>query len=256
MDRKSIVITGGSSGIGAALAQQIAGPARHLTLLGRDADRLESVAAGCRLKGATCKTAALDVRDGPAMASFLSEVDREQPVDLLIANAGILDGRHAGDAVETGKTARHVIETNLLATLDTVHSLLPGMRQRRAGDIILVASLASLAPLADAPAYSASKAGLLSYGIALRDAVAPEGVRVVVACPGFVATAMAQVHLGPRPGEISAEDAASLILHGLKRNQAIIGFPRVPFWFSRISLLMPEAMRRQMMRATRFVVGK
>ena len=252
---RSIVITGASSGIGAALALRLAAAGTHIALLGRDVARLATVADACRRQGAVCRTAAIDVRDAPAISAFLQQVDGQQPVDLLIANAGILDGRHADQVVEEAAVARQVIETNLLATIDVVHLLLPGMRQRRNGTIALVASLASLVPLPDAPAYSASKAALLSYGIALRDAVAAESVRVVVACPGFVATAMAGKHLGPRPGEVTAEQAADVILRGIRANRAIIGFPFVPFWLSRLSLLAPEWLRRRGMRGTRFHVG-
>lgn len=255
MDFRTIVITGASSGIGAALARSLAAPGCLLVLLGRNAERLETVATACRSKGATCRVASLNVADVDGLSALLRDVEREAPVDLLIANAGILEGRSAGQAVEDGKVARRVIETNLLAAIDLVHLVLPGMRGRKRGQIVLVASLASLVPLPDAPAYSASKAGLLSYGLALRDAVAAEGVTVAVACPGFVATAMADRHLGPRPGEISAEDAAERILAGLRRNRGMIGFPLVPFWLSRLSLLVPEALRRRGMKDTRFHVG-
>lgn len=256
MDFRTIVITGASSGIGAALARSLAAPGRMLALLGRNAERLESIAAACRAKGATCSIASLDVTDTDGLSTFLEGFRREAPIDLLVANAGILEGRSADQAVEDGKVARRVLETNLLAAVDIVHLVLPTMRRERRGQIVLVASLASLVPLPDAPAYSASKAGLLSYGLALRDAVAAEGIRVVVACPGFVATAMADKHLGPRPGEISADDAAERILAGLRRNRGMIGFPLVPFWLSRLSLLVPEAIRRRSMRGTRFHVGR
>lgn len=256
MDFKTIVITGASSGIGAALARTLAMPGRTLTLLGRDTGRLESVATACRAKGATCRIWSLDLLDTARLSTIVDEVGREAPIDLLIANAGILDGRSADDTVESGSAARRVLETNLLATVDLVHLVLPAMRRHGRGSIVLVSSLASLVPLPDAPAYSASKAGLLSYGLALRDAVAAEGIRVVVACPGFVATAMGDRHLGPRPGEISAEDAAERIMAGLQRNKAMIGFPLVPFWLSRLSLLVPEAIRRRGMRDTRFHVGR
>src|SRR6188472_3091607 len=150
-----MVITGASSGIGAALALRLAGVGTHIALLGRDVGRLTAVADACRGHGAVCQTAAIDICDGPAMSAFLQQVDRQEPIDLLIANAGVLEGRQADQVVEAAGVARPVIETNLLATLDTVHHVLPGMRQRRNGTIVLVASLASLVPLADAPAYSA-----------------------------------------------------------------------------------------------------
>jgi short-subunit dehydrogenase len=251
-----IVITGASSGIGAALSLQLAEPGRILALIGRDPARLEEVAAACRSKGASAQVGCMDIRDTGRLSAFLEEFDREQPIDTFISNAGILDGRRAGQEVEGGEAARHVLETNLLAAVDAVHVVLPKMRHRRRGRIVFVASLAALEPLPDAPAYSASKAGLMSYGLALREAVAADGIEVVVACPGYVSTAMAKIHLGARPGEISADAAAALILRGLRRNKSLVGFPLVPFWLSRLSLLAPEFVRRRGMRGTRFHVDQ
>jgi short-subunit dehydrogenase len=70
------------------------------------------------------------------------------------------------------------------------------MRTRRSGHIVLVSSLAALSPLPDAPGYSASKAGLLVYGQAMRAAVALDNVRVTVVCPGYVTSAMTDTHIG------------------------------------------------------------
>jgi short-subunit dehydrogenase len=255
MNYRTIAITGASSGIGAALAIRLAEPGRTLALLGRDVARLGGVATACTSKGAACRTASIDVRDAGQMSAFFLALDRDSPIDLLIASAGILDGRHDSQVVEDGATARHVLETNLIATIETVHLVLPGMRRRRHGGIALVASLAALVPLPDAPAYSASKAALLFYGLALRDAVADDGVRVVVACPGFVSTPMGRIHVGQRPDEVSADAAAIAILNGLRANRSIIGFPTIPHWLSRLSLLVPESVRRRGMRKTRFHVA-
>lgn len=251
---KVIAITGASSGIGAAIATAIARPGRVLRLIGRDAGRLETVAGACRALGADCLGTSLDVRE-PAAAAFLQALDLEHPVDLLVLNAGILDGRHAGESVEDGPTARSVLEINLLAALANLHAVLPGMRRRRRGTILIVASLAAFVPLADAPAYSASKAALVSYGLALREALQDDGIKVVVACPGFVATAMTRAHIGHRPGEITAEAAALTILDGLRRNTALVGFPRSAFWLSRLALFAPEWFRYRRMKATRFHVA-
>lgn len=255
MAPRNIVITGASSGIGAALAARLASSGRTLLLTGRDAQRLEAVAAACRAKGAACRTASVDVRDIGRMAVVLDDFDRAHPIDFLVANAGILDGRHADQTVEDAHTAREVLETNLLAAVDVVHTVLGGMRRRRAGHIVLVSSLAAFAPLADAPAYSASKAGLLSYGLGLRDALAGDGVNVTVACPGFVATRMTAAHIGPHPEEMSADEAARRILDGCARNSAVIGFPTFPYWFTRLCLLLPESMRRRALGKTRFHVA-
>ncbi|MGD9883750.1 MAG: SDR family NAD(P)-dependent oxidoreductase [Reyranella sp.] len=253
---RAIAITGASSGIGAALARRLAGPGSSLALIGRDAVRLERVAGECRSRGASCRVGRFDVRDTGPLSSFLDSFDREQPIDTFISNAGILDGRHANQVVEGGDAARRVLEINLLAAVDAVNAVLPGMRRRGRGGIVLVASLAALVPLPDAPAYSASKAGLLSYGLALRDALVGENIKVVVACPGYVSTAMADVHIGSRPGEISADAAAALILRGLGRDQPVIGFPTGPFWVTRFSLLVPEFLRRRGMSGPRFHVDR
>ncbi|SJZ70324.1 Short-chain dehydrogenase [Enhydrobacter aerosaccus] len=250
--RKSILITGASSGIGAALAQALSTSGRTLALLGRDEARLDAIADACRAKGAQCKVGVIDICDHAAMADFISLFEREHGIDLLVLNAGIMTGRPADNALETGAAAQRLLEINLVAAIDTLHLALPGMLQRRRGEIVFMASLSGLAPLQDAPAYSASKAALLSYGVALRDAVAESGINVMVVCPGYVATPMVAKHRGARPGEVSAADAARRILKGLDANKGLIGFPIWLYWLSRVALLAPEFLRRKTMSLFRF----
>ncbi|HSH99292.1 MAG TPA: SDR family NAD(P)-dependent oxidoreductase, partial [Reyranella sp.] len=228
--RRAIVITGASSGIGAALAQALAAPGRTLALLGRDSSRLQAVADACHAKGAICRTGIIDVCDRPAMTDFVATVDRELGIDLLIVSAGIMTGRLHGEVVETGEAARRLIEVNLMAAVETLHLALPGMLGRGRGEIVLMSSLSGLAPLPDVPAYSASKAGLLFYGLALREAVAQAGIRVVVACPGYVTTPLLAGHRGARPGAVSAAEAARRIIAGLDANKGLIGFPLPLYW--------------------------
>ena len=132
---KTVFLTGASSGIGAALAEQLARPGVSLGLIGRDVARLEGVGSICRAKGADCRTISLDVRKAVPLAAFIAEFDQRRPIDLLVSNAGILDGRRDGEVVENGATARRVLEINLLAAVDVVHAVLPHMRRRRRGDI-------------------------------------------------------------------------------------------------------------------------
>ena len=250
----SIVITGASSGIGAALARFYARPGVTLGLMGRDQVRLRAVASKARETGAIVQEGVLDLRDRDALTSFLTEFDAQHPVDLVIANAGVLDGRRADRTIEGADAARRVIEINLLGAIDTLHAVLPGMRRRRRGHVVLVSSLAALSPVTDAPAYSASKAGLLAYGRALRAAVAEEQVRVSVVCPGYVASAMTDSHIGEQPGKISADAAARLIGAGIRRNTAVIGFPRSLFMLSMITPFVPEAINRIATKGIRFHV--
>lgn len=250
------LVTGASSGIGAAIARRLAREGRALALVGRDPARLEAVAETCRALGAgEVRVAFADIRDRTAFVAAVAEIEAVGSVGLFVACAGILEGRRQGETVEDGATAHRVLDTNLLATVDAVHAVLPGLRARRSGEIVLVASLAALAPLPDAPAYSASKAGLLSYGLGLRDALIGEGIRVVVACPGYVTSPMTARHFGPHPGEIDVDTAASRILDGLARNRALNAFPVITGCLSRLCLLVPEFLRRRAMRKLRFHVS-
>lgn len=225
-----------------------------LGLWGRDPARLAAVADRARNAGAVVQAQSVDLRDRDALTASLTEFDARTPIDLLIANAGVLDGRRADGSIEDADAARRVIEINLLGALDTLHAVLAPMRQRNRGQIALVSSLAALSPVSDAPAYSASKAGLLAYGLALRAALADTKLGVSVICPGYVTSAMTDSHIGKQPGKISAEAAARLIAAGIAQNRAVIGFPRSLFWLAKISPFIPEAINRLATSGIRFHV--
>lgn len=251
------LITGASSGIGAALARRLAlqEDCGLLILTGRNPERLEAVALECRQTGACVLPVILDQSDRNAVFEALASIEAQATVERVFANAGILEGRPADDSVETSEQASRVVDTNLLSTIELIYAVLPGMRQRGRGEIALVSSLAAFSPIADAPAYSASKAGLVAFGLALRDAVSPEGIRVVVSCPGYVGTPMGEIHIGHRPGEVSADAAASHIVSALRANKAISGFPLLLYWLARTSLWVPEFVRRFGSKGLRFYVA-
>src|SRR5215470_8877485 len=98
-DPRNILVTGASSGIGEALAVAYAGPGINLALTGRDAGRLEGVAAACRARGAAVQAAIIDVTDRETMTRWIEKLDGANPIDLVIANAGI--GVGATDGLET-----------------------------------------------------------------------------------------------------------------------------------------------------------
>ena len=252
-----VIVTGASSGIGSALARRLAADGRRLVLVGRDVERLAATADDCRSLGAMdVRTVALDLRDRTLFGDVVCEIEREGPIGLFVACAGILSGRRDGQAIESAESTHTVLDTNLLATVDAVNAVLPGMLGLGRGQVLLVASLAAFAPLADAPAYSASKAGLLSWGLAMRDALVGRGVTFTVACPGYVTTPMTARHIGRQPGRIDAAAAAERILDGLSRKRTIVAFPFLLGWLSRLALLAPTFLRRLGMRATRFHVGE
>ena len=159
-DYTTILITGASAGLGRELAIQYARPGRVLALAARRADRLTDCAAACRARGATVISAALDVTDIAYLRTWTALVEETAPIDLAIVNAGVFDGLAAGQDSEPSDVAARLIETNLTGAIATVDAVLPGMRTRQRGHVALIASLAAVLPAADAPSYSASKAGL------------------------------------------------------------------------------------------------
>ncbi len=220
---RSILITGASSGIGAALARRYAGTGRTLFLGGRDEERLGAVAADCRKAGATAETASVEASDPAASARWIEAADDSAPLDLVIANAGISAG--TGGAGEDEDQTRRIFAVNIEGVANTVLPALGRMLPRGRGQIAIMSSLAGLRGFPGAPAYAASKAAVRVWGESLRAHHAPDGIRVSVICPGFIATPMTAPNRFRMPLLMDAERAAGIIQRGLVRDCGRIAFP-------------------------------
>ena len=218
-----VLITGGSSGIGAALALAYAAPGVRLTLPGRDRARLDATAEDCRARGAEAAADVLEVSDAEAVAAWLRAADAARPLDLVIANAGI--ALASGLGAERAERVRRTFAVNLSGVLNTVEPAIPLMAARRAGQIAVMSSLAGFRGLPSTGAYSASKAAVKAYGEALRGELAPLGIAVSVICPGFVRSRITDANRFPMPFLMEAGRAAAIIKRGLARNRARIAFP-------------------------------
>lgn len=220
---KNIVITGASSGIGAALAEAYAAPGMVLGLMGRNLERLEGTATACRERGAEVFLGAVDVTKAEAMQEWLDRFDRAHPVDLLVANAGISGGTAEGmESLEQMKT---LFTVNVEGVWHSVLPLLEKMKERGSGQVGIVASLAGFRGFPGAPAYCATKAALICWGEAMRGLLMPHGVGVSVICPGFVKTPMTEINEYPMPFLVSAEAMAKATVKGLAKNKARICYP-------------------------------
>ena len=251
---RTILITGATSGIGRALALHYATPGTRLGLLGRDRARLTSIEDDCSRLGAEVRTGVIDVRDSPALRAWMRGFDAEWPVDLLIANAGVMAGTAPGQPVEPADEAYDLLAINVLGLQVSVAALLPGMLGRGRGSIAIMGSLAGFVPLPDAPSYSASKAAVMSYGLSLRHLLRPRGIRVSVICPGYVETAMSARETGAKPFSMSAEKAAAIIARGLDLDRALIVFPRFYGWVTRLVGVLPDPVQRWVLGLSRFSV--
>lgn len=252
---RTVVITGASSGIGRALACNYAAAGVVLHLAGRNAERLEAVAQECRRRGAVAVTKLVDVTDRDAMGGWLRTVQADRPIDLLIANAGVMAGTTPDGRIEDAAASYELVQVNVLGVLNTIQPTLPDMMSRRSGQIAIISSIAAFTPLADAPGYSASKAAVLNYGLSLRDFLAETGVKVSVICPGYVDTEMFAHENGTKPFVMPASEAAQRIARGLADNRAVIVFPFLFALITRIGGLLPDWLRRWTGRGFRFTVS-
>ncbi len=242
----AILITGASSGIGAALARAYARPGAFLALAGRDRRRLEAVAGACRDGGARVTAEIVDVTDQAAMARWVEGTDDAHPLDLVIANAGISAG--TGGQGEDEEQTRALFAVNVGGVLNTVLPVVTRMRARKRGQIAVMSSVAGFRGLPGAPAYSASKAAVKAYGEALRGWLAADGVRVSVICPGFVDTPMTAGNPYPMPFLMQADRAAALIRRGLARDKARIAFPRLMYWVMWLLGALPPSITDALLR--------
>jgi short-subunit dehydrogenase len=244
---RHILITGASSGIGAALALAYARKGVLLSLAGRDDKRLGEVATAAGTRGAEVHLIILDVREREAMAAWTTAADEHRPVDLAIANAGISGGTHGGP--ESAEQTRAVFAVNLDGVLNTVLPLVPRMIARRTGQIALISSLAGHRGFPGAPAYCASKAAVKVWGESLRGELGAHGVKVNVVMPGFIQSPMTDVNDFPMPFLMSAERAAEIIRKGLAADRARIAFPwqtSLLAWF--VGMVSPTIMDPLMRR--------
>lgn len=249
MIKKSILITGASSGIGEALALEYAGPSVFLALSGRNQERLSDVANRCRAKGAQVETAILDVANDSAMKTWILKMESLFPLHMVIANAGISGGTGGAEGLEPMDQARQIFDVNLMGVLNTIAPVLPAMMERQSGQIVIISSLAGFRGFPGAPAYSASKGAVRFYGEALRGALAPKGIKVNVVCPGFVKSRMTDVNEFPMPLLMDTAKAARVIVRGLDYNIGRIAFPwpaHLVCWF--LSVLPDWAAQKLLQR--------
>jgi len=225
LDPQTILITGATGGIGRALAIAYAAPGVQLVLQGRNPDLLAGVQQACQQLGAQVETVRFDLSDTEGWRAWLLAFCAQRPVDLLFANAGVNINHGEDNAGEQWDEIRQLLRINVDAVFATVHGVLPSMRARAQGQIVLMSSLAAYRGLPVTPSYSASKAAVKVYGEGLRDWLAPQGVRLSVVMPGYVSSKMCQEMPGPKPFLWAAPKAAAYIQKRLRRNPPRISFP-------------------------------
>ncbi len=205
---KRVVITGGSSGIGLAMARAFAEEGAAVVITGRNEDKLKKAAAShSQISPVVC-----DVSDEAQVLALRGVVDSQGGVDILVNNAGVM---HAFDLTKSFSLDSQLqeIAIDVVGPVRLVHHFLPNML-KRASVIVNVSSGLAYVPLSAAPVYSASKAFLHAYTQCLRAQLAGTSVQVVELLPPVVDTPMAS-ELDPSFSKMAPEKLVSVFLEGL-----------------------------------------
>jgi 3-oxoacyl-[acyl-carrier protein] reductase len=211
---KVAVVTGGSRGIGLAIAEALVVSGARVVISGRDEAALAEAVRHASLTGRrdTAHPVRADVRDPAGAARAVDEAVRKfGGLDILVNNAGI--GRFANVADMTPTDWQELIGTNLSGVFYCCHAAIPRLRERGGGWIINISSLASKNPFVGGAAYSASKAGLNAFTEALMQEVRYDNIRVSYILPGSVATGFAgRGSSGEADWKLAPEDIAECVI--------------------------------------------
>lgn len=216
-------IVGASTGIGAALARELAGRGARVALSSRNAERLRALAQ--ELPAGAAAVLPLDVRDAAAVeAAAVSLRSRWDGLDLVVVMAGDYVPMRAWE-LDLG-TARRMVDVNLNGAFHVLAAALPSFLAARSGTVVLVSSVAGYRGLPKSLVYGPTKAALINLAEALWLDVAPRGIGVAVVNPGFVRTPLTAGNDFRMPALIEPEEAAREIVAGLGRGDFEIHFPR------------------------------
>jgi short-subunit dehydrogenase len=258
MASKLVLITGASSGIGAALAKRYGRAGARVLLLARNAERLAAVAEAIRQSGGSATAYAIDLADTKAIEETSAKIAREVGTpDVLINNAGA--GRWLPLTKTTAEDAAAMIEVPYLAALNLTRAFLPYMLTRQSGAIACVTSPASYLAWPNAAAYIAARRALAGFAEALRSEVKGKGVSVTLVVLGTVDTPYWEHNPGSRQylpkteswlaPTLSADEAAEAIFAGVERGKRTVVKPTIFRALFLLNALFPRLVARQLRRA-------
>jgi NADP-dependent 3-hydroxy acid dehydrogenase YdfG len=233
-----VLITGASSGIGAAVARHLGRLGCRLALFARRAAELEAVAREVESGGGKALVVPGDVTSLAQVRAAHERIARETgPVEVAFLNAGV------GDVTTVthfnAEQIRRLFDVNVMGQVNWLDVLLPAMVARRAGTIVGTSSLARDRGLPSSGAYSASKAAVSVLLEALRVEGLAYGVKVVTFEPGFVKTPLTAKHRFKMPFLLEADDAAARLCRAVAAGQRVVRFPLPLSLASRFGGLLP-----------------
>ena len=238
--KQVVFITGASSGIGFALAQEYASKGSALALAARRTELLDSLCGAVGQQGGEAIALPCDVTDQAQVKHAIAEtIARFGRIDLAILSAGIGGPTNASNF--KADNFERLLRTNLLGVAFCLEELLPVMRKRGGGTIAAISSLAADRGFPGSAEYCATKAALSTLFDGLRVELNAQGVRLVTIEPGYVRTPMTE-RFGDMPFMMQADEAARLIVRRLERGDRIIRFPLAASAFMKLMRILPVSL--------------
>ncbi len=238
-NNKNILITGASTGIGKALAENLADFNCNLFLLARRIELLNQIKDELNNKPAKIYCIQNDVGNKESVATAYKEIKTKvDKIDLAILNSGV--GYRMKVENYDSTLAVNTFNTNFMGIVYWVEELLPEFMQNKSGIIAGVSSLADNRGYSGSGFYCASKAAASIYLEGLRVELKKYGIKVITVKPGFVKTPMTDVNEFKMPFLMPADKAAKIILKGIKKEKRIIQFPFPTVIASKLIGLMPN----------------
>ncbi len=236
---KKVFLTGASSGIGEALAVDLAKKGAILGLVARRKELLNVLAAKCEEAGGTARIFACDVVDSPAIHTAADRFRGEfGHIDIMIANAGISGKGPAARDIEPS-AVKQVFDTNLMGAVNAIHAVLPQMLERGSGHLVAVSSLAGFRGLPKSAAYSASKAAMTTFFESVRLDVASKGIDVTIIQPGFIRTPLTAGREAKMPFLMYLDDAIPYFVRAIENKKRFAAFPWQLATIVRIGRFLP-----------------
>lgn len=233
----TVIITGASGGLGAALARRYANSGANLGLIARRTTELERLA---RELAGKCAVHAADVRDSATMRLVANDFMAQHGLpDIVIANAGISVGTLT-ELAEDEQAFRDVFDINVIGMVNTFQPYVAAMRKRGYGVLVGIASVAGYRGLPGSSAYSASKAAAISYLESLRVELRGSGITVITICPGYITTAMTAHNPYRMRFIMTAEAAATKITAIIARRKAYAVIPWQMAVVARLMHVLPR----------------
>lgn len=260
IQKKCVVITGASSGIGAALAVAFASdPGVHLVLIARNVERLNKTARLCIEKGKLTpddvETHSCSVMDMESLRNIFNNVQQRFPIDIVIANAGVTARMNLGDWTEYRSEGLKIIETNITGVVNTIWASIEHLVNQKHGQIVIMGSLSGFYGPPNSPFYNGTKAFMRTFARDLGAMLRDFNIDVTLLAPGFIESPLIEELKGSAwalslPGmKMDLESSARAMKRSIDRKDRVYGLPWSVYSGTLMAAMLPPYHQYVMSRA-------